>query len=196
MTPAMATGVPDRVMDTTDLAALIAAQKALGSEARAIQEQGSLGVSMLWFRRRAPFQLERGLFLEKAKVLLPWRASIDILRRSAKSEYPSADRITLIWTGETAFGGLPVSISWNTIFPETFFLTLTDTIGKSAIDGYNVFLPKLVERFGNPQRERADDGRPEAGWSYGSVSLGFFVWDRDLVTISVSMCPVGAKRRR
>jgi hypothetical protein len=133
--------------------------------------------------RIAPYQLQEGLFLEKRRALLEWKATpMELAKTADKKTIHWDQRADLRWLNEEVMGGLPVHVARDALSPDYFSLGLAGTFPfKDAREFYDFLLPILVERLGEPQlATRIPDypGYPTAEWTFGEIGVAVLIYDR------------------
>jgi len=140
--------------------------------------------------QNVPYQLENGLFLEEAGVLLPWFKSLNQITKRGGKPLPIKGKTTqLYWESEKVFGGLNVAVQAMERGSGMFFLNLkSDLLFSSAKEEYFAISIILEKLFGHPHSEGITEGYPWKRWFYGNVCVSLALAERyvDYVAFSVS----------
>src|SRR3569832_915753 len=138
--------------------------------------------SALLFLRRPPFQLGRGLYLERSKSLLCWDDAGRYGRVPNVVMSVSGPTLRVDLRDELIYGGIAVGVEHRTELKNIFYLFPHVPAGgnwASARDAYDYVTPALNARLGNPRDQGFDgDGFPFSTWRYERISVHAGIFDR------------------
>lgn len=137
----------------------------------------------------APYNLSKGLCLEKSGTLLPWFQSLHQITKLGGKPLPEKGKVTqLFWEEETVLGGLHVSVLAMPHGSGIFYLTPKDRDFSSAQEEFSFLLSTLSSRLGNAHEPGETDSYPWVRWRWNGICLNLAIGERfvDYVALSVS----------
>ena len=131
-----------------------------------------------------PYNLDSGLMLEDADLILRWNDSGDQLSESSDFWQRIDGHLVISWRNHTILGGLrgnatTVLRDSPDATPTGFKLGLSngDRADSTLAAAYDALHPELVARFGKPTEQNKADCNSDAVWTLGEVNLRHEFWD-------------------
>jgi hypothetical protein len=135
--------------------------------------------------RFPPFQLSRGLYLEKAKCLLPGDASRETLATLAgpmPADIPGPRRADFGWKDESIFDGFEVDI-WYEEASGRLRINPKNLDQSAPREAFIFYRDLLTPKLGEPRLAPYEDWGieyPRAVWQFGNIEVSLTVGERFL----------------
>lgn len=141
---------------------------------------------VLPLRLFAPFQLDRGLYLENAKCLLPWDVSLYTLMNIASPEFRRLGgprKGYLNWKDEAIFEGLKADIWYDEGVEKNAFRIEPQSLQNFSTprEAFVFYCEELTPKLGKPNlssNKFMNVEYPSAQWWFGNVRVSVAVGER------------------
>jgi len=120
------------------------------------------------------YQLDKGIFLEDKKILLPWGQALDKLSSENNAEVlKQVDRLVINWGTHKILNGLELDLTTGDLGTPNFLLSKKFTIisswaigDKEAKEFFNKVAEHLILNFGTPEKETDFKNDREQLWTW------------------------------